>query len=142
MRSAGFTFVEMLVVLMIVGLAGGILALGVQNRLPGLRLDAALAAMEEELRRRQVEALVSGQETAFSLADLEHIGATAQGRRLRRIAAVDVHIAGMDPHAPEAIRFLPGGWSMGGRVSLRDGSREEIVRVDWPLGTIHKERRP
>lgn len=142
MRSVGFTLVEMLVVLMIVGLAGGILALGVQNRLPGLRLDAAVSATEEELRSRQVEALVSGREMTFSLGDLKHIGSTAQGRRLRRIATVDVRVTGADPHAPDAVRFLPGGWSMGGQVSLKDGSHEEVVRVDWPLGTVHVEHRP
>lgn len=140
MRAAGFTLVEMLVVLAIIGLSGSVLALGFQQRLPGLRLDAAVSAVEEELRNRQSDALLSRQVTTFSLKDLQN--GAVKGPRLRRIAAVDIRIAGGDPAFPEGIRFLAGGWSQGGRLTLREGGQERTVMVDWPLGTVHAEPRP
>ncbi|MBB6252014.1 prepilin-type N-terminal cleavage/methylation domain-containing protein [Nitrospirillum iridis] len=136
-HGAGFTLVEMLVVLVILGILGTALAVGIQNRLPGLRLSAAVAALEDELRGRQVEAMVTGQPVAFSLADLRNPRAGAAGRRLRRIAAVDLAIAGADPYQPEAVIFLPGGWSPGARIRLSEGARAVTLRVDWPLGTVH-----
>ncbi|TWB09662.1 type II secretion system protein H (GspH) [Nitrospirillum amazonense] len=139
MRNAGFTLVELLVVLAIMGLAGSVLSLGLQQRLPGLRLDAAVSAIEEELRSRQSNALVSRRDVTFSLKDLEGNTAAVRAARLRRIAAVEVRIAGADPGFPDAIRFLAGGWSKGGRLTLRDGGREKVVLVDWPLGSVHVE---
>ncbi|MEE3624502.1 prepilin-type N-terminal cleavage/methylation domain-containing protein [Nitrospirillum sp. BR 11752] len=143
MRDAGFTLVEMLVVLAVIGLIGSALSLGVQRRLPALRLDAAASALEEELRNRQSDALVSRREVTFSIRDLAEAGAFSPGSiRLRRIATVEVRIAGADPAFPDAIHFLPGGWSKGGRLSLRYAEREKVVLVDWPLGTVHTEGQP
>ncbi|MEA1674771.1 prepilin-type N-terminal cleavage/methylation domain-containing protein [Nitrospirillum sp. BR 11163] len=138
-RQAGFTLVEVLVVLVILGILGAALALGIQDRLPGLRFSAAVSALEDELRSRQVEAMVTGQPVAFSLDDLKHPAGGAAGRRLRRIAAVALTIDGADGSRPDAVVFLAGGWSPGARIRLGQGDRAAIVRVDWPLGTVHRE---
>ncbi|WP_044559733.1 prepilin-type N-terminal cleavage/methylation domain-containing protein [Azospirillum sp. B4] len=142
MRNAGFTLVEILVVLAIIGMTGSVLALGLQRRLPGLRLEAAVSALEEELRSRQADAVILRQETTFSLGDMQGGKGVAHGGRLRRIAAVDLQIVGADPSFPNTIRFLPGGWSQGGRLFLREAGQEKVILVDWPLGTVHTESRP
>ncbi|MEC4591049.1 prepilin-type N-terminal cleavage/methylation domain-containing protein [Nitrospirillum amazonense] len=138
-HAAGFTLVEVLVVLVILGILGAALALGIQDRLPGLRFSAAVAALEDELRNRQVEAMVTGQPVAFSLDDLKHPAGGAAGRRLRRIAAVTLAIDSADAGRPGAVVFLPGGWSPGAEIRLSEGDRAATVRVDWPLGTVHRE---
>ncbi|MDE1145888.1 MAG: prepilin-type N-terminal cleavage/methylation domain-containing protein [Azospirillaceae bacterium] len=136
---AGFTLVETLVVLVILGILGAALAVGIQDRLPGLRFSAAVGALEEELRNRQVEAMVTGRPVVFSLADLGHPDRGAAGRRLRRIAAVRLRIDGADATHPGQVVFLPGGWSPGAQVQLVQDGRNATVRVDWPLGTVHRE---
>lgn len=138
-HAAGFTLVEVLVVLVILGILGAALALGIQDRLPGLRFSAAVSALEDELRNRQVEAMVTGQPVAFSLDDLKHPTGGAAGRRLRRIAAVTLTIDSADAGRPGAVVFLPGGWSPGAEIRLSEGDRTATVRVDWPLGTVHRE---
>ncbi|WP_044562948.1 prepilin-type N-terminal cleavage/methylation domain-containing protein [Azospirillum sp. B4] len=139
LMTAGFTLVEVLVVLVILGTLGSALALGIQDRLPGLRFSAAVSALEEELRSRQVEAMVSGRPVVFSPDDLAHPSGGAAGRRLRRIAAVGLAIVGADASHPDAVVFLPGGWSPGARIRLSEGDRAATVAVDWPLGTVHRE---
>jgi general secretion pathway protein H len=139
MGSGGFTLIEMLAVLVVVGLVGGALTLGVQNRLPGLRLDAAAEAGLEELRERQAEAISSDREVSLSLSDLRHPGLSRRGRRLARISSVTVEIVGEDPVHPDSLRFLPGGWSPGGKLILKDGNRRKVLQVDWPLGLPHAE---
>jgi general secretion pathway protein H len=138
-HSAGFTLVEVLVVLVILGILGAALALGIHDRLPGLRFSAAVAALQDELRSRQVEAMVTGQPVAFSVDDLKHPAGGAAGRRLRRIAAVGLAIDSADARQPDAVVFLPGGWSPGALIRVRAGDRAATVRVDWPLGTVHQE---
>lgn len=137
MGSGGFTLIEMLAALVVIGLVGGMLTLGMQNRLPGLRLDAASAAALEELRERQAEAVSLDRETSLSLSDLRHPGSGLRGRRLAKIGAVTVEIRGGDPTHPDSLRFLPGGWSPGGKLILKDGKRSSILQVDWPLGLVH-----
>lgn len=137
MENRGFTLIEMLATLVVVGLVGGALTLGLQNRLPGLRLDAASAAALEELRERQAEAVSFDREVSLSLSDLRNPGHGLRGRRLARIAAVTVEIHGGDLAHPESLRFLPGGWSPGGKLILKDGGRLSVLQIDWPLGLIH-----
>lgn len=139
MASSGFTLIEMLIALAIMGLLGGALTLGVQNRLPGLRLDAATAAALQELRERQAEAVWSNQENSLRLSDLRHPGSGPHARRLARLGAVQVEIHGDDPTHPDELRFLPGGWSPGGKLVLKDGTRQSVLVVDWPLGLVHAE---
>lgn len=43
-QNAGFTLVKTLVVLAIIGLVGGVMALGLTGRLPGIGMDAAVDA--------------------------------------------------------------------------------------------------
>ena len=138
MGASGFTLIEMLTTLVVIGLVGGALTLGVQNRLPGLRLESAENAALEELRDRQAEAVSADRESDLSQADLRSPGHGLRRRRLARIAAVAVEIQGNDPAHPDRLRFLPGGWSPGGRLILKDGARRAIVQVDWPLGLVHK----
>jgi general secretion pathway protein H len=139
MRNGGFTLIEMLVALTIMGLVGGALTLGVQNRLPGLRLDSATAAALQELRERQAEAVWSDKENSLALSDLRHPGRGPHARRLARIGAVQVEIHGDDPAHPDELRFLPGGWSPGGKLILKEGTRRSVLAVDWPLGLVHAD---
>jgi type II secretion system protein H len=141
MSQSGFTLIESLVVLVIIALIGEALTFEVSNRLPGLRLDQAARATEEQLRSLQTEAMMQDQEADFSLADLAPRGKGTIGRRLARIASVNVQIQGAEPTHRDQLRFLPGGWSPGGKVVLHDGGRRIVIQVDWPLGIVREAQR-
>lgn len=137
--AAGFTLVESLVVLAIIGLLGGIMALGVAGRLPGTGLDAAADAAIAELRHRQLEAMQGGVSVRFDPRKLDVVATAtpARNRRLRLLSGVDMRVE--TPGPEPVLIFLPGGWSAGGRLHLRRGGTETVIRVDWPLGTVQRE---
>ncbi|MFV3129875.1 prepilin-type N-terminal cleavage/methylation domain-containing protein [Niveispirillum sp. KHB5.9] len=136
--QAGFTLVETLVVLAIVGLLGGVMALGLGGRLPGTGMDAAVDAAVAELRQRQTEALLTGAPVRFDPRKLDQAAATPERRRrLRRLAGVEMRVEAAGPEP--VLLFLPGGWSPGGRLQLRLGDDTAVIRVDWPLGTVRPE---
>jgi type II secretion system protein H len=140
-QNAGFTLVETLVVLAIIGLLGGIMALGLTGRLPGIGMDAAVDAAIAELRQRQTEAMLTATSVRFDPKRLDDLSITPERRRrLRRLAAVQMRIE--SPNTENVLVFLPGGWSPGGRLYLRKGAEQAIIRVDWPLGTVHQEAIP
>lgn len=135
-RAAGFTLAEALVALLLLGLAAAALAPAAARRLPGYRLDAATAAVLADLRQAQLDATLGWREAAFrGPGDAVRAGDGGLRHRAGALIGVAVRVEGSDPADPRAIRFLPGGWSPGGRVVLESGGRRSEVVVDWPLGT-------
>ena len=139
-RDAGFTLVEVLVVLAVVGLALGVVALRGPQRSPALDLRAAAGTVAETLRLARSRA-VAGNRTvgvAFDVAgpSLRLDGATPRGLPPGIAMAVTATLGNTAGGRLGAIQFAPDGSSSGGRVVLQGGGRRTQVGVEWLTGRV------
>jgi general secretion pathway protein H len=131
-REAGFTLLELIVTLSILGLA---LALIVGYKPPwssGLGLRGTAAELASGLRLTRSEAILRNQSTAFEIDLAGHRYRVGSGA-VRQLLTVtgEQHYA-----AQGAIRFNPDGSSTGGRIEVADGARSIAVGVDWLSGRV------
>jgi general secretion pathway protein H len=137
---AGFTLVEMLVVVGILGLTIGI------------------AATRGPLRSKSIE-MQGVVDQVAQAARLAHARAIAGNRAVRLVLDAPGHSLRIDNARPTAfpetmavlmtsvrgesvggevaaIRFNPDGSATGGRIELREGARRALVGVDWLTGRV------
>ena len=118
----GFTLLEMLVVILLIGIAAGLLGLGVRQGLQVAKERRVVAQMIEALRATRARAIVSGQAT-HTRFDLQGRTFQASGRASQQWPAqvqVTLHSA---EQAGAAVVFYPDGSSTGGNLLLGNGSR-------------------
>ena len=139
-RSAGFTLIEMTVVLAILGLT---LAIVSSYRSPWSRTlsaEGAASQLAADLRLARSQAIASNRSVVVSV-DLigrqYRVGAQAARRipgelRIELLTIANEresdHVAG--------IRFNPDGSSTGGRIVLVDDRRKIDVGIDWLTGRV------
>ena len=129
-RQAGFTLIEILVVLTVLGIVAGI-AIGAFPQRGG-RLDVAAAAVDvaDALRLGRAQSIDFGTPVTFSLDSDGH--GYLIGRQHRALpAAVMAAMAG-----PAEIRFDRLGGANGGAVRIVGRALMMLVRVDWLTGRV------
>ncbi len=116
--EAGFTLLEMLVVIAVMGLALGLLAASGPPHDRWLQTQAAARRIAATMRQDRGLAIATGQAVAFTQPPLPGwLGVTAQ-------------------FPPGGLVFLPDGSSNGGRITLADGERQIAVSADWLTGRV------
>lgn len=141
MRQRGFTLLEMLVVILLIGLAAGLLGLGVRQGLLAAKERRAVAQMVDALRSTRAGAVISGA-TARTEFDLQGMTFQAPGRALQRWPAelhVTLHTA---EQVGSAIEFYPDGSSTGGNLLLANGTRRWRIDVGWLTGSVQSKALP
>ena len=139
-REAGFTLLELIVTLTILGLA---LALIVGYKPPwssGLGLRGTAAELASGLRLARSEAILRNQSIAFEIDLAGHRYRVGQGaiRQLPpQLKLALLTVTGEQHYAAQGdIRFNPDGSSTGGRIEVADGMRSIAVGVDWLSGRV------
>ena len=140
--SAGFTLVELLVVMVIALLAAALVASHLPLALSGVRLDGASREVAGALRAARGLSVFSNRPVAF-IFDPD-AGAYRYGDQRGTIGAAEdvrfsIHGTGPPRAASErtsVIRFFPDGTSTGGRVALSQGTRTRTVRVEPLSGQV------
>jgi general secretion pathway protein H len=138
--EAGFTLIEMIVALAILGFA---LALVISYKPPwssGLGLRGTAAELAGEFRLARAEAISRNRPINVEL-DLAHnrfrVGAGAVRRLPSQLSIALLTIVGERRDATTGdIRFNPDGSSTGGRVTIADGAHVISVGVDWLSGRV------
>ena len=140
-RRAGFTLVELIIVLAIGGLLLGLTPPLITAALPGVELKAAARRTAGALRQTREIAIASGRAAAWQL-DVEQgrYQIPGRNRRGRLPEGIEIELVGaaneMQDDRVGAIRFYPDGTSSGGRVMLKRGGSGYQVGVNWLTGRI------
>jgi general secretion pathway protein H len=137
--SCGFTLIEVLVVLVILGLTVALIVARGPARSAGFDLRATADDIAQQLRLARSEAISSDRMTAFTW-DAAHrryeTNRVAGGTVPPEVALAMTTATGGKPRPQDAIIFAPDGSSSGGRVVLDTGGRRLAVVVDWLTGRV------
>lgn len=137
---AGFTLLEMIVVLLIIATAATLLGTSVVGRLDSVRVATAARDLTAALRYTRSQAILQRQEQFLEL-DLESRSYVTPGRsavQLPEALELKLLTASSEVSSDKLgrIRFFSDGGSTGGRITLIAGEREWKVNVSWLTGEI------
>jgi len=126
-REHGFTLLELIVVLIILGLALSLVLTQGPVRSPTVEFDSAVRQVTEALRLARSRAIADDRMVAVVFAP--------RGFRLDRETPIafasEISLSGN-----RLIDFTPDGGSSGGEVTLRMGARQMVIGVDWLTGRV------
>ncbi|SRR5579883_1541669 len=144
--ESGFTLLEILAVLALIGLALAVTAFSLDGGLQRAKLDASGRDIAAALRHTRTRALVEHRAQWFTL-DLKARSFESPGRAPQDIPAdttLHVTTAAQDAKKPgiARIRFFPDGSSTGGHIELARSKREVRIDVDWLTGAVAMSEKP
>jgi len=128
-RQAGFTLIEMLVVIGILGLVTGLMFPVWASPLHRVQLYEARAALVAHLRTARADAVRGGDQVTFRLAD------DGRGYGWEQSSAFLPAGVGIDGET-RSITFFADGSSSGGELKLADRHRALTVAVDPDVGLV------
>jgi general secretion pathway protein H len=147
MRQRGFSLLEVIVVITIIGLAYTLLPRMVFSGVSGAELRSNARAVATGLRLARDAAINTKRESVLSL-NLENREFTLPNdTRLHKLNdQLDVKLytsqADLISDRVGTIRFYPDGSSNGGRVTVAVGERGFEIDVDWLTGHVTIKDKP
>jgi general secretion pathway protein H len=139
-RQTGFTLLEMLVVVAVLGLVFALVAMRGPMRSQTLEARAAASQIAQELRLARSKAIATNGPARFVLDFTSHSFRIDSGppTALPRSMVLAMTAVADETRADRmaAIRFNPDGSSSGGRIELTDGRQRVRIGVDWLTGHI------
>jgi general secretion pathway protein H len=140
-RAGGFTLLELIVVLAIIGLVLALIPGFMLRSQPGLDVEVAARALADGLRQTRSQAMVGNREQVFSLDVEQRLFRAGRGQPLKQLdRQVELHLLTTAGELTGAelgqIRFFPDGSSTGGAIDLAQGEQRSRVSVDWLTGQV------
>lgn len=139
---AGFTLTELLVALVVLGLAIALIAPMLFRNAPGRELRHAVEIFESAARMARTEARLTGRDTLLrvdvndrnlTILPGGHVFHLSRGIELRATVAdqeLDGNIA--------SVRFFPEGATTGGTFLLTLQENERAIRISWLTGQTER----
>ncbi|MGR9106179.1 MAG: GspH/FimT family protein [Gammaproteobacteria bacterium] len=140
-RAAGFTLLELLLVLTIAVIAMVVVVPNFAKGIDAVRLQSTSREIASALRYLRGHAVSQHVQAEFNV-DVDANVYRITGRQKNytvprsikmRLITADTEITGANSGT---IRFFPDGSSTGGRVILRTGNRKRLLDVNWLTGQI------
>jgi general secretion pathway protein H len=139
-RANGFTLLEMLAVILLIGIAATAVSISVTQGLASARVRAASSELAGALRAVRAQAIVRGQDQHFDVDTQANSYRNVKQQEVLLPKGMHVSITSAKEDQPNdhtgRIRFFPDGSSTGGRITLQSGKREWHVNVSWLTGEV------
>ena len=140
-RQRGFTLIEMVVVIVLIGLAYALLPKLAFGGVSGPELKSNVRAVATGLRMTRDTAINSKREATLTLDLDAHVFRVQDDARVHKLnEKIDVKLytsqADLVSEKIGSIRFFPDGSSNGGRVTVGAGGRDFSVDIDWLTGRV------
>jgi general secretion pathway protein H len=134
--KAGFTLIEMVVVLAILGLMLGLVLTHGPVRSQRIEIDAAARDIAGSLRLARSNAIAQNRLVTFNIDVAHGITRTDNGPPHSLPAYLTLRVTAERGGAVPGIRFAPDGSSSGGQIELLAHGRHVQIGVDWLTGRV------
>ena len=139
-RTRGFTLVEMMAIIVLIGVVLSVSALSLSRSLDSAKVQAASRDLVAALRYTRGQAIVKGQSQTLelNLADNTYqapgrpVTALPKDMTLRLTTAAQEQVS---EHSGR-IRFFADGSSTGGNIAVLMGRRDWRINVGWLTGEV------
>jgi len=136
----GFTLLEMLVVILLIGIAAAAVSVSVTQGLASARINAASGEIAAALRATRAQAIVQGKQQVFDVDIRNDTWSDPKHKGVRLPTGLKISITSALEDRPNdytgRIRFFPDGSSTGGPITLPSGSRQWRINVSWLTGQV------
>ena len=137
-QSAGFTLIEVLVVLTILALTMAVVVPAI-NRGLSMSLGDVARDVQIGLRKARSDAVTQQKSQAFTL-DTQRREFQIPGRATTQLPEgieLTASIAQSEArNGKAAVRFYPDGSSTGGRIGVQQGDTQLLINIDWLTGRV------
>ncbi len=138
-QARGFTLLEMIVVLAILGFALGLILTHGPVRSAAVETRAAASAIAGNLRLARTRAMAEARPVSVAIDPATH-RIQVEGQKPAALpVAVGfnyVNPAGKPVAGETVLRFAPDGSASGGAIELVDGNRRAEIGIDWLTGRV------
>lgn len=141
-RQQGFTLIEMLVVLVVLGLVLSVVAPRFASGNPALAVRSAGLDLVAGLQLARNLAVSENRAVAIKL-DRKASAFEVEGRRRGLppgVALTRPDLREDERDAAIEVRFFPDGSSSGARIGVVRGAHRLVIDVDWLTGTIQVKK--
>lgn len=139
-RARGFTLLEMLAVILLIGIAAAAVSVSVTQGLASARINAASSELAAALRAVRAQAIVKGAQQNFDVDTRSETYLNLKRQPVALPKGLKLSMTSAKDDQPNdhtgRIRFFPDGSSTGGRITLTSGKREWHIDVSWLTGEV------
>jgi general secretion pathway protein H len=128
-HQAGFTLIEMIIVMVIMALVAGLVLVKQPWRSAGLNADVTRRALINGMQLARSRAIAQDREVAVVTGPR---GFSVDGGALWQVPSDQAL-------SPSQVVFTPDGGSTGGRVLLTAGARRIAIEVNWLTSTVRSQ---